>query len=319
MPITDEEAAVKAINALSKLSPKQEAAKSEIATILSSGGGESFVDIQELFKLYNVLYFRSLLLPQVEVSWSSRLTLCAGMCELTKDSEGEYRRIRIKLSEALLKFRPRSDMVNTLLHECIHAYFFITTVFQHVRDPTGGHGPGFQMLASAINDHGAYVITEFHEFHDEVESYRTHVWQCQGPCREEAPFFGLVKRTMNRPPGKYDPWWQKHTDECGGSFTKIAEPKVTKKQLDAMSARERAGRQKNKIDSWITVTPLSPTSANEGLDNINSNTKDLKRPRSAGSDCVEVSNKTVLVHCPICDKPVADAEINEHLDIEHPP
>lgn len=42
---------------------------------------------------------------------------CAGICELIKDDEGKYRRIRLKLSEPLLKFRPREDTINTLLHE----------------------------------------------------------------------------------------------------------------------------------------------------------------------------------------------------------
>jgi hypothetical protein len=44
---------------------------------------------------------------------------CAGMCELMKDDQGRYRRIRLKLSESLLKYRPRSDLINTLLHGII--------------------------------------------------------------------------------------------------------------------------------------------------------------------------------------------------------
>jgi hypothetical protein len=75
MPLSDEDAAALAISALAKLSPEQEAAKTQIDTILKAGDEDSFVDIHELFGLYNVLYFRSLLLPRVEVSWSQRLTL----------------------------------------------------------------------------------------------------------------------------------------------------------------------------------------------------------------------------------------------------
>ncbi len=33
--------------------------------------------------------------------------------------------------QPLLTLRPRADLVNTLLHECIHAYLFVTS---HDRD-----------------------------------------------------------------------------------------------------------------------------------------------------------------------------------------
>ncbi len=200
-----------------------------------------------------MLYFRKLLLPRVEVLWSPRLTLCAGICELLKDdSTGKLTRIRLKLSTPLLQYRPRSDTINTLLHEAIHAYFFVVISWRHARDDDGsGHGIGFQLLANAINEHGNYDITIYHTFHEEVDSFRTHVWECNGPCKTKSPDFGLVKRSMNRPPGKSDDWWPTHQVECGGTFHKIKEPVPTKKQLDAMSARERAGRQKNKLDSWV--------------------------------------------------------------------
>ena len=56
---------------------------------------------------------------------------------------------------------------------------------------------------------------------------------------------------MHRPPGKYDSWWAKHEVECGGTYTKIQEPAPTKKKIEAMSKKERAGRQKNKLDGWL--------------------------------------------------------------------
>ena len=56
---------------------------------------------------------------------------------------------------------------------------------------------------------------------------------------------------MNRPPGKYDSWWARHEGECGGTYTKIQEPAPTKKKIEAMSQKERAGRQKNKLDGWL--------------------------------------------------------------------
>lgn len=73
MPVTDEDAAIQAVSTLEKLSDEQQLALRSINAIL--GNGEPFVDIHELFRHYNVLYFRGLLLPRVEVIWSPRLTL----------------------------------------------------------------------------------------------------------------------------------------------------------------------------------------------------------------------------------------------------
>lgn len=71
--ITDEDAALHAIATLAELSPEQKEALKAINTIIHNG--EPFVDVHELFAHYNVLYFRQLLLPRVEVLWSPRLTL----------------------------------------------------------------------------------------------------------------------------------------------------------------------------------------------------------------------------------------------------
>lgn len=304
MPVTDEESAIQAIATLNELSDQQKDAKAKINTTLTSN--EPFIDIHELFSLYNILYFRSLLLPRVEASWSARLTLCAGICELVRDPNNgnKYTRIRLKLSEPLLKYRPRSDTVNTLLHEAIHAYFFITTSWRHSRGDDGtGHGAGFLLLADAINNHGAehgYEITVFHTFHDEVDSYRTHIWQCDGPCRSQAPFFGLVKRSMNRAPGKSDTWWSKHQAECRGTFTKIAEPELSKAQVEKLSGLERAGRQANKIDGWVKSSDVA------------------KRKRSPSAESEDAAKRTeYFVACPICEESVAGAQINRHLDQSH--
>lgn len=259
-------------------------------------------------------------------------------------------RIRLKLSTPLLQYRPRSDTINTLLHEAIHAYFFVTTSWKHSRGDDGtGHGLGFQLLADAINNHGNYQITIYHTFHDEVDSYRTHVWKCDGPCQTQPPYFGLVKRSMNRPPGKSDNWWPKHQAECGGTYTKIQEPAPTKKQLQAMSTKERAGRQKNKIDSWITTAKRPPeddarrkltdlsdqntlTASSYSRDAQSLALEDLVSPTPASrstsphpgqkrlrSDPEHDSTiqKKLLVNCPICDVRIAESDINQHLDVEH--
>jgi hypothetical protein len=253
-------------------------------------------------------------------------------------------RIRLKLSTPLLQYRPRSDTISTLLHEAIHAYFFVTTSWKHSRGDDGtGHGLGFQLLADAINNHGNYDITIYHTFHDEVESYRTHVWQCNGPCKTQPPYFGLVKRSMNRAPGKSDSWWARHEEECRGTYTKIQEPPLTKKQLDAMSAKERAGKQKNKLDSWVKKSargcrPEGDTSdrpidvdgqdkTSKAVDNkrkvsmlvaeVVTKGGSHKRPRQEQQDGSPSVDSRLLVQCPICNQNVAEAQINDHLDVVH--
>lgn len=91
-----------------------------------------------------------------------------------------------------------------------------------------------------INNHGHYEIITHHSFHDEVDNFRNHVWQCNGLCKHRRPYFGLVKRSMNRPPGQNDPWWAQHQSECGGTYANIQEPEPRKKQMDAMSKKKRA-------------------------------------------------------------------------------
>ncbi|PSK59162.1 hypothetical protein B9Z65_3486 [Elsinoe australis] len=306
MPLTDEDAAIAAIDSFTSPSTAQAEASKEIEKVLKSK--DPFVDINALFSLYDTLYFRDLLLPRVEVTWSPRLTLCAGICELVKDDQGKYRRIRLKLSEPLLKFRPRSDVINTLLHEAIHAYFFITTTWRHSRGDDGtGHGNGFLLLADAINNHGDYQITVYHTFHDEVDSYRTHIWQCDGPCRSQAPYFGLVKRSMNRPPGKSDSWFAHHEADCGGKWTKIAEPVMTKDQVAKLGGLQRAGLQKNKLDAWVKDGKAKKRGAE-----IQEGDVAQKRKRT----CLEREEQ---VACPICARSLRVQSMNAHLDEEHGP
>jgi hypothetical protein len=323
MAITDEEAALQAIRSFDchdDFSNEQQQAKDRIEEIVSSDN--PFIDINILFGHYNVLYFRDLLVPRIEVSWSPYLKLNAGICELVRDPNNgnKFTRIRLKLSEPLLKYRPRSDVINTLLHEAIHAYFFVVTDWKHVRGDDGtGHGAGFVLLADAINSHGGYGISVHHTFHDEVDSYRTHVWQCDGPCKERSPSFGSVKRSMNRPPGESDFWWNDHQKECGGKFSKIAEPEPTKDQLRRMSPMQRAGRQKNKIDGWFKQSNKQISSHARSDDSACSNGSSLEPANREDNDIVPGEKIDEKVACPICGKLVSFENINSHLDTSHPP
>uniref|UniRef100_A0A8C7QIK1 DNA-dependent metalloprotease SPRTN n=1 Tax=Oncorhynchus mykiss TaxID=8022 RepID=A0A8C7QIK1_ONCMY len=126
----------------------------------------------------------------------------------------------IRLSEPLLKLRPRRDLVQTLLHEMIHALLFVT-LNNRDRD---GHGPEFCKHMDRINQATGTKITVYHTFHDEVDLYRQHWWRCDGPCRTRKPYFGYVKRAMNRAPSAQDTWWGDHLRSCGGTYTKVKEP-----------------------------------------------------------------------------------------------
>ena len=180
----------------------------------------SFVEflpsVDVLFVHYNIKYFSGILAEHCKVEWSNRMTLCAGICyfECTKAQKGCI----IRLSRPLLQLRPFKDTINTLLHEMIHAYLFLTTRRNHSRE---GHGEPFLDHMRIINAAEGTDITVYHGFKDEVRFHRKHSWRCNGPCRNRHPFFGWVHRAKNRAPQPADWWWSEHLKTCGGTFFKI--------------------------------------------------------------------------------------------------
>ena len=179
-------------------------------------------DLHALFLQYNERFFWGKL-AGCEVKWSPRMTLCAGVCSY----QGRGGLCSIRLSVPLLKLRPRKDLVETLLHEMIHAYLFITDG----NDDHDGHGPAFHEHMYRINKETGTKISVYHNFHDEVALYKQHWWKCNGRCVKMKPFYGLVKRSMNRAPGPNDTWWKQHQASCGGTYTKIKEPEGYGKKL----------------------------------------------------------------------------------------
>lgn len=99
-------------------------------------------NIHELFVVFNEKFFWTRLLTAC-VSWSKRMYSCAGVCSYS----GRGGLCKITLSEPLLKLRPRKDLIETLLHEMIHAYLFLT---ENNRD-RDGHGPEFHKHMYRIN------------------------------------------------------------------------------------------------------------------------------------------------------------------------
>ncbi|XP_055907539.1 DNA-dependent metalloprotease SPRTN-like [Eupeodes corollae] len=180
-------------------------------------------DSHALFRAFDDKFFNKKL-RCVTLEWSKRMYSCAGICYSRRNGLGMA--ITIRLSEPLLKLRSRKDLVETMLHEMIHAYCFVLGI----REGNGGHGPNFKKIMHGINQVAGTNITVYHTFHDEVNVYKTHWWRCNGSCQHRSPFFGYVKRTSNRAPGPNDFWWGQHLNSCGGTFMKIKEPEKPAKK-----------------------------------------------------------------------------------------
>ena len=278
-------------------------------------------DIRALFQEFDKKYFWNSLGSCI-VEWSKRMTICAGIFYLRGGGT-------IRLSETLLKFRPRKDLVETLLHEMIHAYLYLTRNFKD-RD---GHGDEFKSHMNRINRLATTNITIYHSFHDEVNHARQHVWRCNGECRTQKPFFGYVKRSMNRAPSKNDRWWPLHQSKCSGTFEKVAEPEAFKekqqkavKKLDLTVVEKKkpapvaAAASMPKIDSFFVKHESVKKRKSEELEEeddvvILEGTKSEPIVLDEFDKALKESAKKV--QCPICMesffKDLIDSHVNGHF------
>jgi predicted SprT family Zn-dependent metalloprotease len=248
-------------------------------------------DIHALFLHFNQKYFQSRL-DGIEVKWSKRMTLCAGLCVY------DCGFISVRLSEPLLQFRTTQETIETLLHEMIHAFLFVTAQTQD----HDAHGPMFQAYMTRINALAGTNITMYHSFTDEVDYYRTHVWKCTGPCQTRPPYYGLVKRAMNRAPGPNDMWWEDHKAQCDGSYHKIAEPYVSSAKGNKAKKTEDKTR---KIDEFfMTRTELASHAElpkRKALTDPSSKDREVPSP--------------VQLACPVCGVLTTSLEgLNLHLN-----
>ncbi|XP_017778753.1 PREDICTED: sprT-like domain-containing protein Spartan [Nicrophorus vespilloides] len=243
-------------------------------------------NIHNLFIAFNQQFFWNKLLA-VCVSWSKRMTTCAGICSY----QGRGGLCSITLSEPLLKLRPRKDLVETLLHEMIHAFLFVTNNNKD-RD---GHGPEFHKHMYRINGDAGTNITVYHDFHDEVKLYKTHWWKCDGPCQHRKPFFGMVRRATNRAPNPRDFWWGEHSRTCGGTFIKVKEPEKTEKKKKTSEKENNKPKNAGDIRSYLpTVTKKPSTSTKPTADKILTPKNNTVLPKSNihgfGGDSVRTGN-----------------------------
>ena len=98
-----------------------------------------------------------------------------------------------------------------------------------------------------------FLLQIYHTFHDEVDNYRQHWWKCNGPCQKKPPYFGIVKRAMNRAPSKNDTWWSDHQRNCGGTYTKIKEPEGYGEKKKGSKRKKEDGDNGSKDEKgrWI--------------------------------------------------------------------
>lgn len=246
-------------------------------------------NIHILFVQFSQRFFWDKLLA-VTVAWSKRMTSCAGICSY----QGRGGMCSITLSEPLLKLRPRKDLVETLLHEMIHAYLFVS----HNNRDRDGHGPEFHNHMYRINGEAGTNITVFHSFHDEVMLYKQHWWRCEGACQKRPPFFGMVRRAMNRAPGLNDRWWAEHERNCGGKFIKVKEPE--KKTAAKKSVSSSKTSQSNKENSCINLPdirnflPVTNSSSNKSTNSTKtSNIQTIKSVKGGG---VKNSTGTAIIN-----------------------
>lgn len=192
--------------------------------------------------------------------------------------------IIIRLSEPLLKLRSRKDLVETLLHEMIHAWNFVRGVLEE----NGGHGQNFLAKMHEINRQAGTNISVYHTFRDEVEIYKKHWWRCDGACKNRGPFYGFVKRTSNRAPGPNDRWWSSHQSSCGGTFVKVKEPEPKQKKKAEPKKRKLAQTKSNENSPDIRKF-FKPDNQDKTLD------ESIMKPSGSGQS----SDKTVSPRIPV--------------------
>lgn len=116
-------------------------------------------DIYKLFQQFDKRFFDGFLATKAIILKWENLGRDAGRFYEVKNGVSS-----IALSSELMTLRPRRNLVETLLHEMIHAYIS----FKKIRD-IGSHGPIFKQHMDRINQASGANITVFHQFYEEVK------------------------------------------------------------------------------------------------------------------------------------------------------
>ncbi|CAF1633426.1 unnamed protein product [Adineta ricciae] len=167
-------------------------------------------NIHQLFNQFNMDYFGDQL-SSTCIQWDQRIYGCGAVCLYPSEENS----CRITLSEPLLRSRPRTDLIETLLHEMIHVYLYIT---KQIRDRRI-HNEDFLYHMLRINDLSGMNIKVYHKFVDELCGH--YWWQCNGICKNWRPFYGYFRRPVYRQPSYHDYWFSEHKRCCNGQLMSV--------------------------------------------------------------------------------------------------
>lgn len=155
-------------------------------------------NVQRLFARFNRQYFYGLL-DVVSVSYgNANMTDSAGLTRFTGADDD----IVICLSRPLLDKAKRSDIVETLLHEMIHAYLMVIG-----REDYEEHGRRFMAELDRLNKALGVRMECEHDIDTDTEALKPYLWRCNGRCEAEQ------RRANKREPGE-----SHHEPGCDGEF-----------------------------------------------------------------------------------------------------
>ncbi|KAG4066002.1 hypothetical protein HA402_001249 [Bradysia odoriphaga] len=200
-------------------------------------------NLQHLFASLDAGHFAGLLTKNhVEVKWGTIDGNATGLCYTYESREQkDDKRIVIELNEQLLKFRTRRDLVETLLHEMIHA-------FLSIKDSCDDHGTNFRKEMDRINAETGATVSIHHQHHNEVALYESRLWRCNGICRKRSPQFGLIRIETGCLVDFEDQWWWSyHLKNCGGTFELVPVPEESALKTKWVNLRRSFRNQLKKI------------------------------------------------------------------------
>ena len=137
----------------------------------------------------------------------------------------------------------------------------------------------------------------------------------QGPCQNQKPFFGIVRRSMNRPPQPADRWWADHQKSCGGTYTKIAGPDLDENG----EVKLKKGKRKAEKESGAKEVKVEP--GQRTIDDMfGSPSKKVKAEDTqgqAGDDSPTVADAGVGSKCPMPELGLGDIK-GKSVDVRFP-
>ena len=193
-------------------------------------------DINKLFKIYDYLFFDNKL-NSVQLKWNDKEKRNAGYCKFNSMTS----ECIIELSSSLLQYRTTKEIIQTLIHEMIHSYIYINKKINHDRTK---HGSRFSSIMNVINHickDCKLHVTVRHNFFEEIKINKSCKWQYNGICKR------VIYRPWYKQPGKHEIWWNRHQNECGGTYQQIESNniKINYRKIDKKRMKNR-----NKVDIY---------------------------------------------------------------------